>query len=282
MTVRGSFRRTLWFALVWALGQVLPAGGAPARAGEITVFAAASTSTALSEVAELYEAAPKAQGDTVRLIFAATSTLAKQIVEGAPADVVLLASAAWMDYLADRNAIEPESRVDLLGNRLALITPAGRPITLEIVPGLPLSAALDGGWLAIGDPDHVPAGIYAKAALESLGVWAEVAGKTARAADVRAALALVDRGEAAAGIVYQSDVAIGEAIGLTALFPLESHPAIVYPIAVSAGRKSPAVERFYRFLRSPDAWAVFLKHGFRWPFEGNCGCRKSRPSSAKP
>ncbi len=280
--MRVEFRHVLVFALALTLVHVVSTGGAPARAEVITIFAAASTSTALREVAELYEADPLAEGDSVRLVFAASSTLAKQIAEGAPADLFLSASAAWMDYLADLNAIERASRIDLLGNRLALITPADRPIALEIAPGFPLAATLDGGRLAIGDPDHVPAGIYAKAALEALGVWTAVADKTAHTADVRAALAMVGRGEAAAGIVYQSDLVIGEAISLTALFPLASHPAIAYPFAVTVGRGSPAVERFYRFLRGPDAWAIFLKHGFRWPFEGNCGCRKSRPSNAKP
>jgi molybdate transport system substrate-binding protein len=264
-----------------AVAIALPAAAAQARAEQVTVFAAASTTPALTEAVERYEASPAAEGDTVRLVFAASSTLAKQIVEGAPADLFLSASPAWMDYLAERQAIEPSSRYDLLGNRLALIAPKDRPFDLAVKPGFPLAEALDGGRLAMGDPAHVPVGIYAKTALEQLGVWPVLAARTARAADARAVLALVARGEATAGVVYQSDVQAGAGIGLVGLFPLESHPPIVYPLAVVAGRGSPAVERVYRFLRAAEAQAVFQRHGFRGPNEGDCQCRKSRRSKAK-
>jgi molybdate transport system substrate-binding protein len=264
------------------LGLALAVVSGPVWAEQITVFAAASTTPALTEAADRYEAGPAAEGDTVRLVFAASSTLAKQIAQGAPADLFLSASPAWMDYLAERGAIEPSSRHDLLGNRLALIAPQDRSFDLAVEPGFALAEALDGGRLALGDPAHVPVGIYAKSALEQLGVWPALADRTARAADARAVLALVARGEAAAGIVYQSDVWSDAGIGLVGLFPLASHPPIVYPLAVVTGRGSPAVDRLYRFLRDTEAQAVFQRHGFRGPNEGDCQCRKSRRSKAKP
>lgn len=251
-------------AAVWSL-----AGGS-SRAEELTVFAAASTTTALEEAVDRFPGG----STTVRLVFAASSTLAKQIDHGAPADLFLSANGAWMDYLATRGAIELKSRLDLLGNRLVLIAPADRPllVSLETGPGLvgpTLAAALGDGRLAIGDPAHVPAGIYAKAALEALDAWSSVAGKTARTADVRAALALVHRGEAAAGIVYRSDVAISGRIRVAALFPASSHPPITYPIAVVEGRRTPEVDRLFEFLRGPTAQAIFEKHGFSVPSTGS-------------
>jgi len=231
------------------------------RGEDVTVFAAASTTNALSEVAELY-AASDSPGQEVRLVFAASSTLAMQISKGAPADLFLAANPAWMGYLAERQAILPESRRDLLGNRLVLIAPADSRLQIAIGPGLPLVEALGDGRLAVGDPAHVPAGIYAKAALETLGVWQAVAPRTARAANVRAALALVDRGEAAAGIVYQSDVAIGRRTRVAAIFPVSSHPPITYQLALVAGSNLSGAKRFYRFLLGPEAGAIFRKHGF--------------------
>jgi len=261
----GRFLGTICFAaLLFGLGAARP------RAEDVTIFAAASTANAVNEVVERYAATlaePVGNGLAVRPVFAASSTLAKQIAQGAPADLFLSASVAWMDYLEQRQAIAPASRIDLLGNRLVLISPADSPLTLTIEPGFPLAEALDGSRLAIGDPAHVPAGIYAKAALETLSVWPTVAGKTARAADVRAALVLVDRGEAAAGIVYQSDTAISRRVRVAGVFPQDSHPPITYPLALVAERPSPAVVRFYRFLRGPEARAIFRRHGFLSPGE---------------
>jgi molybdate transport system substrate-binding protein len=234
---------------------------------EVTVFAAASTAAALEAVIERYASGPGAgrTGGRVRPVFAASSTLALQIEQGAPADLYLSASVDWMDYLEARKAIDPASRVDLLGNRLVLITPAERPLELDPAPGFPLAEALGEGRLAIGDPGHVPAGLYAKAALDSLGVWSAVADKTARAADVRGALALVDRGEAAAGIVYQSDLKLATRVAVAAVFPSGLHPPITYPLALVAGRRSPEAERFYRFLQQPEAVAIFRAYGFPGP-----------------
>lgn len=256
----------LWAFLAACCAAFIALGVGGPRAAEVTLFAAASTSDAVNAVAARYAAVVRGDGDhgsTVRPVFAASSTLAKQIAQGAPAQLFLSASRDWMDYLEDRHAIDPASRVDLLGNHLVLIAPTDSPLTLEIAPGFPLARGLDGGWLAIGDPAHVPAGVYAKAALEALGVWSEVAGKTARTADVRAALALVARGEAAAGIVYQSDLQISSQVRPAGVFPVTAHPPIAYPLAKIAGPSSPAVERFYRFLLGPEARAIFQAHGFR-------------------
>ena len=246
------------------LAAALSSAGVSSHAEELTVFAAASTTTALEEAVDRFPG----ESTTVRLVFAASSTLAKQIDHGAPADLFLSANAAWMDYLAERGAIDPASRIDLLGNRLVLIAPADRSLPSSLEPGPVLADALGDGRLAIGDPAHVPAGIYAKAALETLGAWPALAGKTARTANVRAALALVHRGEAAAGIVYRSDVAISDRVRVAGLFPAGSHPPITYPMAVVAGRRSPAVDRLYQFLLGPTARAVFEKHGFSAPSQG--------------
>ncbi len=256
------------FGVVCLVAPLFGLGATPPRAEDVTIFAAASTANAVNEVVERYAAMlaePAGDGLAVRLVFAASSTLAKQIAQGAPADLFLSASVAWMDYLAQRQAIAPASRIDLLGNSLVLISPADSPLALTIEPGFPLAETLDGGRLAIGDPAHVPAGMYAKAALETLGVWPTVADKTARAADVRAARALVDRGEAAAGIVYRSDTAISRRVLVAGVFPRDSHPPITYPLALVAGRSSPEVERFYRFLRGPEARVIFRRHGFLSP-----------------
>ena len=241
-----------------------------AAAEQITVFAAASTADALSDAALAFEAAAQERGEavTVRTVFAASSTLAKQITQGAPADLFLSASTAWMDYLDSREAIEPASRVDLLSNRLALIVPANSDLRPALDDGRSLLAAVGGGRLAMGDPAHVPAGVYGQAALTSLGIWQDLADRTARAASVRAALALVERGEAVAGIVYRSDAQGRKTVRLVGLFPADSHPAIAYPLAVVRGRGSPATLAFARFLQGETAQATFRAHGFATPTGG--------------
>ena len=227
------------------LTAILSLSSAP-RAGEaVTLFAAASTVNAVAAAAQAYEAGG---GGKVRTVFAASSTLARQIAQGAPADLYLSASAAWMDELEGRGAIEPGTRVDLLGNVLVLIAPKHSPVEIEIAPGFPLAGALGDRRLAMGDPAHVPAGIYAKAALTKLGVWSEVSARVAYLGDVRGALAMVDRGEAAAGIVYASDVRGAKRVQVVGRFPADSHPAIVYP-AGGGGRASPA--RGHGVLRVP-------------------------------
>ena len=234
-------------------------GAVPAAAAGVTVFAAASTAPAVEEVSALFSSR---HGVPVRTVFASSSTLARQIVNGAPADLYISANVAWMDYATAGGAIEAASRVDLLGNRLVLIAPADSTLALHIAPGFPLAAKLGDGRLAMGDPDHVPAGIYGKAALEHLGAWPAVAASVVRFQDARAALALVERGEAAAGIAYATDAAITDGVRLIAKFPTDSHPPITYPLAMVVGRDRPEVRKLYDFLLSRAASAVFERHGF--------------------
>jgi molybdate transport system substrate-binding protein len=228
--------------------------------GQVTVFAAASTTDALQAVLAAFRTARPET--SVRASFAASSTLAKQIARGAPADLYLSANTGWMDYLEKHGRIAPDSRMDLLGNRLVLIAPKGAdlPARIEALP-----QALGDRRLAIGDPAHVPAGIYARKALKTLGIWAELRGRRAYAADVRAALALVGRGEAAAGIVYATDARISDAVQAVATLPADSHPPIAYPLARVQGADSADVRALYRFLRGERARAIFREHGFAVP-----------------
>jgi molybdate transport system substrate-binding protein len=258
--------------LALALSLALGVCEGPARADEVTVFAAASTTSALEDLAERYMAAG---GERVRTVFAASSTLAKQIAQGAPADLFLSANPAWMDYLVERGTVEPESRVDLLGNRLVLIVPrndgaAGDDLgelgAAKLADVLPAEGPSDKP-VAMADPAHVPAGLYGKAALEALGLWQRLAGQAVRTANVRAALALVDRGEAAAAVVYATDAAFSPQVRIAGRFPDGSHPPIVYPLAMIAGRTSDAVARFYGYLLSEEAAEVFRAHGFQVPPE---------------
>lgn len=251
--------RRLCLGGIMALGAVLPG---TAQSQEVTIFAAASTTGAVEEAAQAFE---QASGIRVRAVFAASSILAKQVAFGAPADLYLSASSRWMDYLEERGRIAPETRVDLLGNSLVLVVPVDSPLKLEIGAGVPLDQALGDRRLAMGDPNHVPAGIYGKAALQALGLWSRIAHRVAFAGDVRAALALVDRGEAAAGLVYGTDAAISARIRIAAHFPPDSHPPITYPLAVVAGQARPEVLKFHRFLTGPEAGAVFRRHGFSRP-----------------
>ncbi len=228
----------------------------------MTIFAAASMAGAIEAAARDFESKG---GAPVRVVLAASSTLARQIARGAPADLYLSANRAWMDHLAHGDGIEPDSRVDLVGNRLVLIAPMGRPFDIEIVPGFALVEALGSGRLAMGDPDHVPAGIYAKDVLTRLEIWAAVAPKAAFAADVRGALVLVERGEAAAGIVYASDAAENPGVSVVARFPAALHAPIVYPLAIVRGRATPAVIAFHHYLQGDVARGLFLARGFSGP-----------------
>ena len=260
-------------AAAWASALGLAAG--PALAGEVTIFAADSTGEALEDLAERYMADG---GGRVRTVLAASSTLAKQIAQGAPADLFLSANPAWMDYPAARGALAPAGRIDLLGNRLVLIAPRanqeGDPsngsgpgddlgeIDAARLGDLLLAGQPEAKPLVIADPNHVPAGIYGKAALEALGMWPSLAGRAVRAADVRAALALVDRGEAAAGVVYATDAAISPRVWIVGRFPAGSHAPIVYPLALVGGPPSNAAWRYYDYLRGSAAAEVFRAHGF--------------------
>lgn len=248
-------------SLLAALGFLAaPLPAAAQASGEpVTAFAAASTTDALNEVAAAYAART---GGSLRPVVASSSTLARQIAEGAPADIFLSASAQWMDHLDEQKLLASGSRVPLLSNRLVLIAPADSPLSLRLSPDLPLAALLGDGRLAIGDPAHVPAGIYARAALQALGLWEQVVDRLAPAANVRAALALVDRGEVAAGIVYETDAAISPRVRVVDAFPEEATPPIVYPLAIIGGHDRPAVRSAYDFLRGAEAEAIFAKHGF--------------------
>jgi molybdate transport system substrate-binding protein len=245
-------------ALVLGCWAVLAIPGAQAQ--QLVVFAAASLKDALDAAIVDY---PGSAG--IAATYASSSTLARQIEQGAPADLFISANPEWMDYLAERGLIRAGTRADLLGNRLALVAPAASERALAIAPGFDLAGALEGGRLAMGDPDHVPAGIYGKAALESLGVWDAVAPRLARADNVRAALALVARGEAPLGIVYTSDAAADPTVRVVGVFPPESHPPIIYPVAVTAASKHPDAALLVEFLKSPTAAAAFARFGFTLP-----------------
>ena len=202
----------------------LPLSSSWAGTDRITVFAAASTTNAVTDIASLYQ---KNHATKIRLSFASSSTLAKQIEKGAPADVYLSANPKWMNYLEERGAIDKESRKDLLGNRIVLIAPSDSSLeNLTVDSHLNLADLLGEGRLSMGDPDHVPAGMYGKKAMENLGVWESVKDKIARAKDVRAALVLVERGECPLGEVYATDAAISKKVRVAGnVFPVDSHPA---------------------------------------------------------
>jgi molybdate transport system substrate-binding protein len=247
-----------FLALLLCAFVAAPAIAADVAAKPVTVFGAASLTNALGELGQAYTAAG---GAPIRFSFAASSTLARQIESGAGAELFVSADEQWMDYLEQRGLIRAATRRDLLGNRLALIAPADSTITLEIGPGFPLAAALGGGRLATGDPDNVPAGRYARAALTSLGAWDSVADRLVRAEDVRTALAFVARGEAPLGIVYATDAAIEKKVRVVGLFPEDSHPRIIYPLALTNAAGDEAA-KFAEFLGSDAARAVFERLGF--------------------
>ncbi len=232
--------------------------GASARAGPLVVFAAASLKGSLDEVARAFESS--GAGRDVRISYGATSSLARQIEAGAPAQVFLSADQAWMDYIAARGLLRGP-RVALLSNALVLIAPAARVPRLRIAPGFALAAALGDGRLAIADPGAVPAGRYARAALGTLGVWKAVEGRLAPAANVRAALALVARGEAPLGIVYRTDALAEPRVAVVDTFPESSHPPIVYPLGVLRGAPA-AADAFAAYLAAPAARAIWKRHGF--------------------
>jgi molybdate transport system substrate-binding protein len=225
-----------------------------------TVFAAASLSTALEDITKAHE---KKTGDRVRTSYAASSALARQIENGAPADVFVSADLAWMDYLQKKGLIQPATRFEVVRNRLVLIAPAGAVVKLEIAPGFALAAALGTSRLATADPASVPAGRYAREALENLGVWKSVEAKIAAAQDVRAALLLVARGETPLGVVYSTDAAVEPRVKVVGTFPDNTHAPIVYPAALVATSKSAAAARFLQVLREPAAYRAFERYGFK-------------------
>jgi molybdate transport system substrate-binding protein len=230
-----------------------------AKADDVTVFAAASLATALAEIAPPFEAET---GDTLVIVLAGSSALARQIQQGAPADIFISASTDWMDTIAADGLIEAGGRFDLLGNQLVLIGHGSKdPVMIDA--NLDLAALLGGGRLAMALVDSVPAGIYGKAALENLGLWDGVAPWVAQSDNVRAALAFVATGEAPLGIVYATDAAAQDNVSIIGTFPADSHPPIIYPVADLANRDFPAENRFVAYLRGPVAQAAFARQGFR-------------------
>lgn len=228
------------------------------------VFAAASTTDALDSIAAAF--ANKHLG-TISSSYSSSSTLAKQIENGAPAAIFLSADEQWMDYLDSRKLLIAGTRSDLLGNALVLVAPnePDAPIHVTIEAGFPLARLLGNGRLAMGDPAHVPAGLYGKAALESLGVWEQVKDRVAAGESVRAALAFVERGETPLGIVYATDAAASAKVREVGTFPESSHPKILYPVALIAGHDTPEARAFLAFLAGPEARAIFAKYGFQTP-----------------
>jgi molybdate transport system substrate-binding protein len=244
-----------------ALLGALAASPGKAAATEIRVFAAASLTNALQEVADAWAARGSAP---VRFSFAASSTLARQIEQGAQAAIFASADEAWMDYLAQRNLIVPETRRSLLGNSLVLVAPARSaqgPVT--IAPGLDLAALLGPrGRIAVADPAHVPAGRYAQEALTRLGLWPVAERRLARADTVLAALLFVERGDAPLGIVYATDAAASAGVRVIGTFPAESHGAITYPFALTWAGDTAEARAFLEFLASAEAGVIWQRFGF--------------------
>ena len=226
------------------------------------VLAAASLQESLTEAANAWAAKGHAKP---AISFAASSALARQVIAGAPADLLLSADEPWMDAVAKAGMLRPGTRATLLGNRLVLIAPAASRAKLTIARGFPLARALGAGRLALADPDAVPAGKYAKAALAHLGVWRGVAAKVAPAENVRAALALVERGAAPLGIVYATDARASKAVRVVGTFPAASHPPIRYPVAQLKASRHKDAAGFRAFLLSKQGRAIFARHGFSAP-----------------
>ncbi len=244
-----------------ALAVLLAGSGLQTQAQfrDVLVFGAASLKNALEEANNLFLFE---NGSGIKVSYGASSALAKQIENGAPADVFISADPDWMDYVAERKLINPETREKFLGNKLVLITGANSNVALTIGQNFPLAQALGNGRLAMADPAAVPAGKYGKAALQKLGVWASVANKVAPAQDVRAALLFVSRGEAPLGIVYQTDAAADKNVKIVATFPESTHPPIIYPIAILASSTNGVAPVYVQYLLSPKAAPFFEKQGF--------------------
>lgn len=255
-----SGRRGIGFVLAAAIGGATLLAAPAAVADEnLTVFAAASLKNALDAINVACEADV---GEKATISYAASSALAKQIEQGAPADVFMSADLDWMKYLSDKELTKKDTEIQLLGNSIVLVAPADSSVATEIKPNFDLAALVGDGKLAMANVDSVPAGKYGKAALEKLGVWETVAGKVAQAENVRAALALVSTGEAPLGIVYKTDAAADPKVKVVATFPADSHAPIVYPIAQTAESKDDDTAAFLECLRSPKAKELFEAQGF--------------------
>jgi molybdate transport system substrate-binding protein len=242
------------------LALVLLAAPPLAAQEQITVFAAASLKNALDDTSAAFT---KATGVKVVASYEASSALAKQIEAGAPADIFISADLRWMDYAADKKLIKLDSRVNLLGNRLVLIAPKDSKLdAVTIGQGFDIAKLAGDGRIAVADVKAVPAGLYAKAALESLGAWAAAEPKLAQAGNVRATLAFVARGETPIGIVYETDAKIEPKVKIIGAFPDDSYPPVTYPVAETVASKTTAATRYLGFLRGSAAKAIFEKYGF--------------------
>ncbi|MGH7091997.1 MAG: molybdate ABC transporter substrate-binding protein [Stellaceae bacterium] len=255
----GMHRRKFLFGFGLCLIGLAAPVAAWAAPGAVVVFAAASLKNALDAVNAQYR---KDTGKHAEISYAASSTLAKQIANAAPADIYISADLKWMDYLDKKQLIVDKSRVNLLGNKLVLIAPKDSTAKVAIGPNFPLARLLGSGRLAMADPQAVPAGLYGKAALTKLGVWASVSKRVAAAENVRAALELVARGEAPFGIVYKTDAAVEPNVKIVGVFPADSVPPIVYPMALIAGSKNPDAAAFAAYLRGPQARKLWEAGGF--------------------
>ena len=243
--------------LTAALATLVPA---KSNADDVVVFAAASLKNALDDVAARYH---QATGKTVAVNYAASSALAKQIEQAAPADIFFSADLAWMDYLEERNLIAKVTRRTLLGNEIVLVAPKDSRAAVSIGPGMDLAPLLGAdGRLAMANVESVPAGKYGKAAMESLGAWAGVSERIVQADNVRAALAFVARGETPLGIVYLTDARAEPAVKVVGTFPADSHPPILYPVALIAASKNPDAAAFLRFMESKAAVPAYTSQGF--------------------
>ena len=233
-----------------------------ANADSAMVFAAASLKEALDAVVQSFA---EGRGGRVEVSYAASSVLARQITRGAPADIFISADTDWIEFVEKAGVVTQGSRRNLLVNELVLIAPASSTVNAKLNFGVDLAAALGKGRLAMGEPDSVPAGMYGKAALKALGAWNGVERRVASAENVRAALALVARGEAPLGIVYRTDALAEKRVRIVDTFPAASHPPIVYPVVILKRSSTPIANAFAGYLSTPDARAIFERYGFRVP-----------------
>ena len=251
--------RALRALMALCLSACLFAVPAKADNSPVTVFAAASLKDVLEAAGKAFTAAGGAE---VRFSFAASSALAKQIESGAPADIFASADIKWMDYVGDKKLIRPETRTHLLSNRLVVIAPAASPVSMVEFTSASFANALGKGRLIVSDVVSVPAGIYAKAAFQKMGLWAELEPRLAQTENVRSALAFVARGEAPLGVVYETDAKVEPNVKIVAAFPDDSHDPIIYPFAVTTTAKGEGADTFMAFLRGPSAKVIFERAGF--------------------
>lgn len=253
-----SFKRLSSGLAVLALGCLL---AVPASAEDVVVFAAASLTNALNEIGERFTAKT---GNKMVASYAASSALAKQVEQGAVAQVFASADLKWVDYLQDKKLINPDTRFHLLGNTLVMIAPADSKLEkMEITPKTDIAKLAGNAKIATGNPDSVPVGLYFRQAMEKAGQWKDVEPKVARADSVRAALALVERGEVPFGIVYETDAAVSKKVKIVGTFPGTMHDPIIYPFALIAGQEKPSARAFLDYLKTSEAKGVFARYGFK-------------------